>query len=351
MQNIESIYMTQKIFNSKYPILEACMNRGSTLELALAVHRAGAYPSLCSWTYLEVPRHVSENMQALKNDLVSFIEITKSNNIHISFELDEFTLDPNLGAFDRELFRRNIRICHDMIREFAIPTVEIIYGNSNSPRPYRQIRPDTAGRLIELTQPLHEMGTKVFNRTYDPVDEETRKKYFFDGFCVKGIDSSGFGGTKHTVKELFLLQKELTPDALIIPYGGIGTAAQVKEYFDLGADMVGVGSVLAFSKESTIGDATKQSVVSSTKDKLQKFEHTFRIGNNIVKRKQSMLPLENQYQGPDDFNHTKSLITGLYNPSDDNTGHVYIGHAIDHINEVLPVDEIIQNLMSDMVDK
>lgn len=39
------------IFNSKYPILEACMNRGSTIELALAVHDAGAYPSLCSWSY------------------------------------------------------------------------------------------------------------------------------------------------------------------------------------------------------------------------------------------------------------------------------------------------------------
>lgn len=340
-----------KIFNSRYPILEACMNRGSTLELAVAVHNAGAYPSLCSSTYLEYNRPVYENLLALKNDLISFVKITKSHNIHISFDLEEFSLDPNLNKFyrwqslQRDIFRKNIKICHNIIKEFAIPTVEIIYGNSNTPRPTDVVRPDIEGRLIELTQPFNEMGTKVFNRTYDPVTEEIRKKYFFDGFCVKGSDSSGFGGTTYTVKELFLLQKQLTPDVCVIPYGGVGTGAQVKEYFNLGADMVAVGSVLAYSKESPISDITKQLVVSSTKDTLQQYKHTFTVNNNTVTRKQSRLLLENQYQGLDDGNHTKSLEVGLSNIS--NTGHVFIGHAIDHINEVLPVDQIIQNLMVD----
>ena len=349
--------MLQKIFNSKYPILEACMNRGSTLQLALAVHNAGAYPSLCSWTYIEPNRPVAENMQALKNDIISFVNTTKSNNIHISVDLDEFALDFAPDRFNWESFRKNIGICHSIVKEFAIPTIEIIYGNSNSPRPSFLVRPETNERLLELTQPLHEMGTKIFNRTYDPVDEETRKKYFFDGFCVKGTDSSGFGGTTYSVKELFHLQKQLTPDACVIPYGGIGTSLQVKEYLDLGADIVGVGSLFAFSKDSTVNNSTKNLVISSSKDKLQKFEHVFVVDNKVVRRKQSMLPLKNKQTGHDDFNHTQSLTSGLYGQSGTNqntrirnTGHIYIGNAIDHINELLPVSQIVQNLMKDVVD-
>ena len=48
--------MMQQVFQSQYPILEACMNRGSTVELAVAVHSAGGYPSLCSWTILRLLR-------------------------------------------------------------------------------------------------------------------------------------------------------------------------------------------------------------------------------------------------------------------------------------------------------
>ena len=35
-----------KFFNSKYPIIEACMYGGSDLNLALACWNAGIYPSL-----------------------------------------------------------------------------------------------------------------------------------------------------------------------------------------------------------------------------------------------------------------------------------------------------------------
>ena len=42
------------------------MNRGSTVELAVAVHAAGGYPSLCSWTY---NRHSQAMQQAFALEL------------------------------------------------------------------------------------------------------------------------------------------------------------------------------------------------------------------------------------------------------------------------------------------
>jgi NAD(P)H-dependent flavin oxidoreductase YrpB (nitropropane dioxygenase family) len=104
--------MTQQVFQSRYPILEACMNRGSTVELAVAVHAAGGYPSLCSWTY-------NRHSQAMQQDLDRFVKLTNSNRIHLSFELNEF----------------DHQVVHDIVRSHRIPTIEIIYGKTNTFRP------------------------------------------------------------------------------------------------------------------------------------------------------------------------------------------------------------------------
>lgn len=323
------------IFKSKYPILEAPMNGGSTLPLALAVHNAGGYPSLCSWTY-------KWDFYRMRSDLEQFVNITGSNRIHLSFETDEFHLyGQTKGITNPE------KICHQMIRDYNIPTVEIIHGNSNSPRPSNQIASHADERLLRMVTPISEFGTKIFNRIYDPVSEEYRQKFLFDGFCVKGKNSAGFGGTTYTVMELFKIQQQLTPSACVIPYGGIGTSTHVKEYFDLGANMVGVGTVLAFSEESTIKTKTKEVVANSKKDDIVSFQHQFDIGSSNVIRKQSAIPLKIKYDGEDDCNKTFSLFTALYGEKAD-CGHIYVGESIDNISSIRGCSEIIQDLVSEI---
>jgi NAD(P)H-dependent flavin oxidoreductase YrpB (nitropropane dioxygenase family) len=304
--------MMQQVFQSQYPILEACMNRGSTVELAVAVHSAGGYPSLCSWTY-------NRHSQAMQQDLDRFVKLTDSNCIHLSFELNEF----------------DNQVVHNIVRSYNIPTVEIIYGKTNM---YRSTDSDSEleSELLRLLDPLKAHGTKIFKRVYDTVDQATMDRHLLDGFCIKGLESAGFSSYT-PVRETFLKQRELTPSAMLIPYGGIGTADQVRDYIELGAEMIGVGTVLALSAESTM--ATKIKLAAIQKQSLDLVQSTHDFGG--VKRKQSSLKFGN-YLGPDDANGTIGLVRGLNGKPD---SHVYLGHGIDHVTEILSCQQIIQNLV------
>lgn len=302
-----------KIFQSQYPILEACMNKGSTLDLAVAVHRAGGYPSLCSWTY-------NGKHELMQRDLDQFVEITGTNKIHLSFELDEYPSE----------------VVHGIVKSHNIPTIEIIYGDKNTFRPTGS-EEELTEDLIKLLQPIKELGTKVFKRMYDNVDQATMDRHLLDGFCIKGAESAGFSSNT-PIKESFLRQRELTPTAMLIPYGGVGTADQVREYMDLGAEIVAVGTVLALSIESSMSTETKLAAIKAQSKDLKEFAHT--VGN--VERKQSALQFK-PYEGPDDANGTMGLIRGLRGKE---TGHVYLGKGIDHVTELRSCQEIISDLSS-----
>ena len=305
--------MTQKVFQSTYPILEACMNKGSTVGLAIAVYRAGGYPSLCSWTY-------NGKSDLMQRDLDQFVKITGSNCIHLSFELHEYPHN----------------VVQEIVKSYSIPTIEVIYGNKNTFRP-TSTEDELTTEVLQLLAPIKALGTKIFKRIYDNVDQAMMDLHLIDGFCIKGAESAGF--TSHTpIKETFLRQQKLTPTAMLIPYGGVGTAEQVREYIDLGAEIVAVGTVLALSKESSLSTETKLIAIQKHSKDLTQFTHT--VGN--VERKQSALQFK-PYQGPDDANGTVGLIRGIRGKED---GHVYLGHGIDHVTELRSCKEIIGQLSS-----
>jgi len=304
--------MTQQVFQSRYPILEACMNRGSTVELAVAVHAAGGYPSLCSWTY-------NQHSQAMQQDLDRFVKLTNSNCIHLSFELNEF----------------DHQVVQDIVRSHAIPTIEIIYGKTNTFRP-TDSESELEVALLRLLEPLKSQGTKIFKRIYEPVGQDTMDQHLLDGFCIKGAESAGFSSYT-PVKETFLKQRELTPGAMLIPYGGIGTADQVQDYIELGAEMIAMGTVFALSAESTMATETKLAAIQKQAQDLVQLTHDF----GGVKRKQSALKFGN-YAGPDDANGTIGLVRGLNGKPD---SHVYLGRGIDHVDEILSCQQIIQRLV------
>jgi NAD(P)H-dependent flavin oxidoreductase YrpB (nitropropane dioxygenase family) len=311
--------MSTKIFDSKYPILEACMNKASTLPLALAVHRAGGYASLCSWTY-------ENNYRLMHLDLNNFVNNAGSNKVHVSFEL-------------RELLHHNNQ-CMEIIKSIAMPTLEVVFQPlTNLPK----------SELISIVQhclgPIKDLGIKVFQRTLHPIDLEQQQDHFLDGFCVKGTDAGGrhsSGPTSFTTHELFIKQKTLTPNAMIIPYGGIGTADQVKTYLDQGACIVAVGTLLAASIESSVKTSTKQAMVKAKVQDLTKFNFAPEAHYGI-----NALAFDT-YQGQDDDNLTRSLVQGLYK-KDSTQGHVIAGHGIEHITDILPCETIIQNLCASVV--
>jgi NAD(P)H-dependent flavin oxidoreductase YrpB (nitropropane dioxygenase family) len=307
--------MPQQIFKSQYPILEACMNKGSTLPLAIAVHEAGAYPSLCSWTY-------GSNFQMLQKELDNFVNKTNSNKIQISFDIDELP-SPS--------------ICHEIVKSYNLPTIEIIYNHMSNATFLSDHELDK--KIIDTLKPLHEQGVKIFKRSIAPTSQEETSRYFLDGFCIKGVEAAGYGSKKLTCMEIFKLQQKITPSAYLIPYGGIGSAEQVKEYIDLGAEMVGVGTVLAFSSEGLIKQETKLAAIAASKDDLSNFNFNTDGRQNALKF--------DEYTGPDTKNHTNGLKAALWNKNS-SQGHIFVGHSIDQVTEILPCKQIVQNLVANL---
>jgi NAD(P)H-dependent flavin oxidoreductase YrpB (nitropropane dioxygenase family) len=240
--------MRQKIFQSTHPILLANMNKGTVLPLSVAVHNAGGYASLCSWTY-------GENLQFMQSDLEKFIQATGSSNINLSFEASLIT-EP-----ERVL---------DIIKTFKIPTIEVIYGHYLTTTFWMSMSPEEIDRKIKSAlEPIHNLGVKIFKRALEPHTPEQMHRHFIDGFMIKGSDGAGAANQNYTVKELFLQQKKLTPDAYLVPYGGVGTADQVREYLELGAETVGIGTLFAASEESLLKYETKLAMIKSSSKNLK----------------------------------------------------------------------------------
>jgi len=295
------------------------MNKGSTVELGVAIQQAGGYPSLCSWTY-------NGRLNLMQKDLDKLVSQTNSNRVHISFEINELV---------------DSQACYNIVKSYNIPTVEIIYGYSDTTRSYDEFSLEKEELVIKSLKTMHELGAKIFKRSYSPMNVATMKKYFLDGFCIKGNEAAGFTG-KTPTRDLFLQQRELTPDAILIPYGGVGTAEQVRDYIDLGAEMVAVGTLFAMSAESPVKLETKLAAVNATKDDLKERPHTFPTADSIVERKQNMLQF-GPYRGHDDANGTLGLVKGLYDKKH-HLGHAYLGHSVDSVKSILPCSKIIQNL-------
>jgi NAD(P)H-dependent flavin oxidoreductase YrpB (nitropropane dioxygenase family) len=237
----------------------------------------------------------------------------------LSFELNEF----------------DHQVVHNIVQSYNIPTIEIIYGNTNTFRPGDSDL-ELEVELLRLLDPLKSQGTRIFKRIYEAVDQATMDRHLLDGFCIKGAESAGFSSYT-PVRETFLKQRELTPGAMLIPYGGVGTADQVQDYIGLGAEMVAVGTVLALSAESTMATETKIAAIQKQSQDLVQLTHDF----GGVRRKQSALKFGN-YSGPDDANGTVGLVRGLNGKPD---SHVYLGRGIDYVTEILSCQQIIQRLV------
>jgi NAD(P)H-dependent flavin oxidoreductase YrpB (nitropropane dioxygenase family) len=327
--------MAQEVFKSAYPILLANMNKGTVLPLSLAVHQAGGYASLCSWTY-------GDNLNLMEQDIKSFVQTTGSSHINLSFS-------SSLISHPKKVL--------ELVKTYEISVIEVIYGGYTSPLNWWDMAPSELDqRLISALGPVREHGTKIFKRIYDPHTAEQQSKHFIDGFMIKGSDSAGLSNPNYTVQELFLLQKSLTPDAYLVPYGGVGTGTQVKEYLDLGAETVAVGTLFAASTESLVKLKTKQAMITASSQDLETFStpkgRPIEANGGIIdqlnvdissdERRQLALKFDT-YTEPDDSNHTGSLISGIWKKNT-TQGHVFAGHSVDHVTAIESCDQIIKRL-------
>lgn len=310
-----------KFFGTKHPIVCLAMNGVSDANLAIAVSKAGAIPSLSLPNYM---RDMGKNFLKVElvKDLARFCEETGSSDIMISLT-------------DHHLFEY-YDFLYSLFKQFNITHIEMIVM-SMADSHYAK---NDDSEYIDKLSNLKSLGMKIIIKSIsfpnDTLRRFTKTEPIMDGILIKGLD--GAGKVNHlayknstSLLKLSSLAIERYPGKAVIPSGGIATATQVKNLLAIGCTAVGIGTLFALSEESKVAKNSKLEIIADNKRKLDKLECEGILQNAFIFKR---------YEGEDNSNHSISLKLG----TEGKGGHLFTGKGISEVNEILPVSEIINRL-------
>jgi Nitronate monooxygenase len=299
----------------------ALMNRASTMPLALACWEAGVFPSLSiPFEKIRLEFDPEDRADAVNQTLKEFKKNTGNCNVILGLtheELDNpkimsLLLDYQVSHCELHSVKQQTKMSNTVWERFANPDL------------YQQW----------YTEKLQQYSTIKFMERCREIQSSNNGV----AICVRGCDAAGGTNPELTTQDLFDQQRQSTPNAVIIPYGGIGTPDQVAYYLDAGATAVAVGTLFAACAESPLSTATKQAMISAGADSLVRLSDT----------NQNILPLGNltdiiDNQRQTGANRDGSLHTGIY--GDGTTGHIYAGRGIEHVNTIRTVKQTVEYLI------
>lgn len=295
------MYMSN-FFKSRHPIVAVAMNKVSDVNLAIVCAQAGIVPSITGFNFYQNNKLVP---QLLNNALTEFFKNVQDSDVILSLHANDIC---NAETFE-------------ILKNHNIKYVEVVEAVP-------------ANIFLEVKNWYKEIGISLIIK----ILSSARDLSDYDIVLIKGPDGAGrFDKNETSLEDMFLKIKKNYPAIKTIVSGGIGSSDQVKKLLDLGANCVGIGTLLAVSKESRVSYETKLKIVNSTSNDLT--ELTAKEATSISL--QHVLKFSD-YNGIDDGNNTKSLKQGIASPT---SGHIFVGTAIDKIDQILPVCEIVDNLM------
>lgn len=292
----------QSYLGSKHPILCLPMNQVSDVNLAIAVHNAGAFPSIIITNYLNENKL---DTGLYSSELRRFKDATGSNLLLLSIGFKAILYDAVTEPFFNLGFK-HIELFHHFSEDSGWQ------------------------EILDRCKYLEDKydAKIIFKVSTNNIDDETKYKTII----LKGVEAAGRASPSPTpIKEKFIEYRSKFPHLDIIPCGGVYDNTQLKFFMDQGALAVGVGSLFAASEESCLSTESKMKIIkSSTRDITSGGTLNFKgLFSNIVDN--------------DDINLTKSLSIGVRDPDN---GCIYIGDAIDHITEILPIKVIVERLIN-----
>ncbi len=290
-----------KLFNCKYPIVAVGMNKVSDVPLAIACHRAGIFPTISVFNYLTKVGELDP--QLLKSELEKYIKVTGSTDVIVSMTPKEFIMP----------------IVQEILLTLKISHVELL----------DTVNPEVFSIFQEAKTNFNYSGGKIIFKVLYARDRLQE----FDGYIIKGSDGAGRSNPDSSLEDLFQRVRQIYPNAKIIPSGGISTSQQIKYWMDNGAEAVGIGTLFAASKESSISNKAKEQLVNANSQDLK-------ILKDINQR-----ALVFSETSPDGINNTPGLRIGIKTGTQ---GHLFAGKGVDQIKDILTVEEIVQTLIKDL---
>ena len=287
----------RNLFKSQYPIVSALMNQVSEETLAVAISKAGGFPSISGYCYTSA----ADIIKALD----FFVKETSKSDLILGID-EKLLLDKHLVSKIKEL-----KITHIFRYYNEDPLISI-----ETKKNWRKITEKVLSELPCLKVSIKEDFKKIV---------DTEQIYF-----IKGNDGAGRPGSAPT-QELFDYHIKETTTACLVPLGGIGTADQVAYYLTAGAIAVGCGTLFAAATESILSKESKDALVNARKEQL-----------SIVDSNLNQLGLVFSKPTTDNLNNTEALKFGIRTA---NAGLIFAGHSVDNITSIDSVSVVINKLM------
>tara|TARA_R110000803_G_scaffold100900_1_gene168921 strand:- start:797 stop:1699 length:903 start_codon:yes stop_codon:yes gene_type:complete len=294
------------------------MNQVSEINLAIAVAKAGAMPSLMLY---------NSNNETFASDL-------KTNMAQFKSAVGNTDIVLCVPAS----FLRSAVVC-DTIILCGVKFIEIFpsHADTNTFMMSRGTSPFDGTELIptEYTNSeflnninfLKDAGVKILMRM---VWEKQPVHPFADVLCIKGADSAGIKGSK-TVKERFMQFLETHPTMPLIPYGGISSSDDVDFYINNGAAAVAVGTLFAACDDSRLSNETKNKMIEATSKDLTSLD---------TSGQSALVFTTADKTSADDINRTSSLVKGISSA----VGHIYAGTGIDGVTTNRTAHQVVRYL-------
>ena len=296
-----------KLFQIKYPIIQAGMVWASGWRLASAVSNAGGLGLIGAG---------SMHPAVLRNHIKKF---KKASN---------------------KPFGVNIPLFYPQLDEIILIIIEekvpIVFTSAGSPRLWTSILKENDIKVVQVVSSVN-FALKSQDAGVDAI-------------VAEGFEAGGHNGREETTTMTLIPMVKAEIDLPLIAAGGIATGSAMLAAIALGADGVQVGSRFVASNEASSHPSFKQEVVraaeGSTVLTLKEITPVRMLKNSFFQKINSL------YQKGTDVEELKLVLgkgrakRGMFE-GDLEEGELEIGQISGLINDILPAAQIVKNLIDE----
>ncbi len=295
------------LFNIKYPIVQGGMVWCSGWRLASAVSKAGGLGLIGAGSMH--PETLREHIRKCK------------------------------AATDKP-YGVNIPLMYPQIEEIIRIVLEekvpIVFTSAGNPKTW--------------TAKLKDAGITVAHLVSSSKFAKKCEEAGVDAVVAEGFEAGGHNGREETTTLTLIPQVRKAVDLPLIAAGGIATGSAMAAVFALGAEGIQVGTRFALTEESSASDAFKRRCISlaegDTLLSLKKVSPTRLIKNEFYQTVQEM---EDRGASADElrsFLGRERSKRGIFE-GDLVEGELEIGQVASLINEIVPAETVINELIAE----
>lgn len=299
-----------ELFGIEYPVIQGGMVWCSGRKLAAAVSNAGGLGLLGAGSMH--PDTLQEHIRKMKNDT------DKPWGINVPLMYPEI----------------------DKLMKIIIDEgVKIVFTSAGSPK--------------KFTPMLHEAGIKVAHVVSSSKFAKKCEEAGVDAVVAEGFEAGGHNGREETTTMALIPQVRRATTLPLIAAGGIASGEAMFAAMALGAEGVQIGTLFALTEESSAAEAFKQKCISLAEGDtmlcLKKIAPTRLIKNALYNK---VAEAEDRGATADELKEILGRAAskrGIFEGDIDN-GELEIGQAASSVKAILPVSEVMRQLIGGFED-